>query len=248
MSDWTEDFFGPDYIRAYPRDHQTDSQVEGVIRLLGISPPLRVLDLCCGYGRHTFSLRRMGYEALGLDLSRDLLGRARKEGKRNGEVGPSVPFTCADMRDIPYAAGTFDIVLSLFTSFGYFEGQADDQTVLDGVARVLKPGGKFFLDVLNKEWLMAHFEPRFWEEGEGCKLLNEMVFEYERGRLLTRRTIIPDEGERKELFSSIRLYTLAEMIPMLRKAGLAYRKAHGGYDGRPYDMEGFRMLVIAEKE
>lgn len=243
VSDWTKKFFGRDYARAYPRDQQTDSQVEGVIALLGISPPLRILDLACGYGRHTLALRRKGYQTFGLDLSGDLLSRAVQDSQEGG-----APFTCADMRKVPYASGSFDVVLSLFTSFGYFEEEAEDQEVLDGVARVLKAGGRYFLDVLNKEWLMAHFDERFWEEGEGAKLLNEMVFDYERGRLLTKRTIIPDEGERSELFSSIRLYTLAEIVRMLRKAGLTYRKAYGDYDAKPYDMNGFRMIVIAEKE
>ena len=141
----------------------------------------------------------------------------------------------------------FDAVVSLFTSFGYFDDEADDQAVLKEIARVLKPGGRFFLDILNKEWLMAHFDERFWEEGEGAKLLNEMVFDYERGRLNTKRTIIPDEGERSELYSSIRLYTLAEMTRMLRTAGLTHRKAYGDYAGKRYDMEGFRMIVVAEK-
>jgi SAM-dependent methyltransferase len=151
------------------------------------------------------------------------------------------------MRVLPYASEAFDAVVSLFTSFGYFDDEADDQTVLDEVARVLKPGGRFFLDVLNKEWLMAHFDERFWEEGEGAKLLNEMVFDYEGGRLNTKRTIIPDEGERTVLYSSIRLYTMAEMTRMLRTAGLTYRKAYGDYAGKRYDMEGFRMIVVAEK-
>ncbi len=245
MSDWTKKFFGQDYERAYPRDHQTESQVEGALRLLEISSPLRLLDLACGYGRHTLSLRKKGFEAVGLDLSQTLLARAARDSEKVGEAAP--PFQCADMRVLPYASGAFDAVLSLFTSFGYFEDEADDQTVLNEVARVLRPGGKFFLDVLNKEWLMAHFTPRFWEEGEAAKLLNEMVFDYERGRLLTKRTIIPDQGERSELFSDIRLYTLAEMRRMLRAAGLTHKTAFGDYDGKPYDMEGFRMIVIAEK-
>ncbi|MBI2881243.1 MAG: class I SAM-dependent methyltransferase [Candidatus Tectomicrobia bacterium] len=246
MPDWTKTFFGRDYVRAYPRGHQTESQVEAAVRLLGLSPPLRILDLCCGYGRHTLALRRRGYPCFGLDLSQELLKLARKESREEGAAAP--PFTCADMREIPYRPGTFDAVLSLFTSFGYFEEEADDQAVLNGVARALRPGGRFLLDVLNKEWLMAHFTPRFWEEGEGTKLLSEMTFDYERGRLLTRRTIVPDEGERKEFFSSIRLYTLAETVRMLRQAGLTYWRAFGDYDGRAYDREGFRMIVVAEKE
>ncbi|HJM43495.1 MAG TPA: hypothetical protein QF870_09280, partial [Nitrospinota bacterium] len=73
MSDWTKKFFGEDYARAYPRDDLTESQVEGAMELLGIapppppSPPLRVLDLACGYGRHTLSLHKQGFRAFGLD-------------------------------------------------------------------------------------------------------------------------------------------------------------------------------------
>ena len=248
MSDWTKKFFGEDYARAYPRDDLTESQVKGAMELLGIArpPPLRVLDLACGYGRHTLSLHKQGFHAFGLDNAWNLLERAGRDTQSAG-LGIAPPFTCADMRVLPYASEAFDAVVSLFTSFGYFDDEADDQAVLKEIARVLKPGGRFFLDILNKEWLMAHFDERFWEEGEGAKLLNEMVFDYERGRLNTKRTIIPDEGERSELYSSIRLYTLAEMTRMLRTAGLTHRKAYGDYAGKRYDMEGFRMIVVAEK-
>ena len=120
--------------------------------------------------------------------------------------------------------------------------------VLGEIARALKPGGKFLLDVLNKEWLMAHFEERFWKQGEKAKLLNEMDFDYERGRLNTKRFLIPDDGgEWTELYSSIRLYTLAEMIRMMRLVGIVFQEVYGDYTGEPYNLEKFRMIVIGEK-
>ena len=249
MSEWTKKFFGADYAKAYPRDHQTIAQVEGAVRLLDISPPCRLLDLACGYGRHTLSLRKMGFGVVGLDNAWNLLERAAGDMLSSG-LGIPPPFTRADMRVLPYRNNSFDVVVSLFTSFGYFDTEEEDQSVLHEISRVLRPGGKFFLDVLNKEWLMAHFDQRFWEEGDKAKLLNEMVFDYERGRLNTKRTLIPDDGsEWTELFSSIRLYTLAEMmIHKMQTVGIPFQEAYGDYTGKQYDKEGFRMIVIGEKK
>lgn len=247
MSEWTRKFFSEDYVKAYPSDHQTEAQVNGVIHLLDLSSPCRILDLACGYGRHTLALWEKGFDVFGLDNSAKLLDRAAQDTVSRG-LENSTPFTQADMRVLPYRDNSFDYVLSLFTSFGYFDTEEEDQVVLGEIARALKPGGKFLLDVLNKEWLMAHFEERFWKQGEKAKLLNEMDFDYERGRLNTKRFLIPDDGgEWTELYSSIRLYTLAEMIRMMRLVGIVFQEVYGDYTGEPYNLEKFRMIIIGEK-
>lgn len=247
MSEWARKFFSEDYVKAYPSDHQTEAQVDGVIQLLDLSPPCRLLDLACGYGRHTLSLWGKGFGVFGLDNSANLLDRAARDTISRGSKNPP-SFTQGDMRVLPYQSNSFDYVLSLFTSFGYFDTEEEDQLVLGEIARTLKPGGKFLLDVLNKEWLMAHFEKRFWKEGENAKLLNEMNFDYKRGRLNTKRVLIPDDGGKwTELYSSIRLYTLAEMIRMMQLVGIVFREVYGDYTGESYSLEKFRMIVIGEK-
>jgi SAM-dependent methyltransferase len=241
--DWTPGYFGAAYLAAYYQDPLTKEQVDGIERLLEVRPGTAMLDLCCGYGRHSLELARRGHEVTGFDLSAVLLARARREAAREGL---RVRFVRGDMRALPFVS-EFDVVVSLFTSFGYFDDRADDVKVLEGVARALRPGGRLLMDLLNKEWLMRHFEPRFWDETPAGPALNDLVFDFVTGRLRNRRTLIPARGRPRRLVSSIRIYTLAEMVHLLKEAGLAFTAAHGGFGGEPYGMDTFRMIVLADK-
>lgn len=241
--DWTPGYFGSTYLKAYHQDPLTKAQVDGIERLLGLTPGTRVLDLCCGYGRHSLEITRRGYEVVGFDLSSTLLERARREAAREGL---RVRFVQGDMRALPFTS-EFDVVVNLFTSFGYFDDRADDLKALRGAARALRPGGRLLMDLLNKEWLVRHFEPRFWDETPAGAVLNDLVFDFPTGRLRNTRILIPARGPRRRLVSSIRIYTLAEIVHLLREAGLAFATAYGGFSGEAYGMDTFRMIVIAEK-
>ena len=138
---------------------RTPGEVDAIERLLEIRPPLRILDLACGQGRHSIDLARRGYQVTGLDHSRYLLDVA---AQRAAAAGVTVRWVEGDMRQ-PYAVpGGVDVVVNLFTSFGYFADDADDLMVLRAVAGVLRPGGRFLLEVLNGEWIMHTFAEREW--------------------------------------------------------------------------------------
>ena len=106
------------------------------------------------------------------------------------------------------------------------------------------------MDVLNREWLLRHFEPHSWEPAEdGCGgvLLDKIVFNFETGRLDDHRTIVAADGTRTPVFVSQRLYALTELKAMLARCGLRYLCAYGGFDGAPYGMDSQRMIVLAER-
>ncbi len=241
--DWTPGYFGSTYLEAYHQDPLTKGQVDGIERLLGLKPGAAILDLCCGYGRHSLEFARRGYEVVGFDLSSTLLARARREAAREGG---RVRFVQGDMRALPFVT-EFDVVVNLFTSFGYFDDRADDLKALRGAAHALRPGGRLLMDLLNKEWLMRHFERRFWDETPAGPALNDLVFDFPTGRLLNTRTLIPSRGPRRRLVSSIRIYTLAEMVHLLQEAGLTFATAYGGFGGGAYGMDTFRMIVVADR-
>lgn len=242
--DWTPGYFGSTYLKAYHQDPLTKAQVDGIERLLGLKPGTKILDLCCGYGRHSLEIARRGYEVVGFDLSSALLACARREAAREGI---RVRFVRGDMRALPFTS-EFEVIVNLFTSFGYFDDRTDDLKVLRGVARALRPGGRLLMDLLNKEWLMRHFEPRFWDETPAGPVLNDLVFDFPTGRLRNTRTLIPPRGPRRRLVSSIRIYTLAEIVHLLKEAGLAFTAAYGSFGGEPYGMDTFRMIAMAEKD
>ena len=211
-----------------------------------LEPRSRVLDLGCGSGRRTIELARRGHRVLGVDPDERALAVARASAK--GEK-LHTHFMKADVRAIPYRA-EIDAVVSLDGAFGQLPNDRDDLRCLEAARKALKPRGLLLIDTLNKEWLMRHFEPNYWEqgeEGEGAVVLDQISFDFERGRLDNRRVIVDADGKRTPSFVSIRVYTLTELKAQLERAGLVYRQSWGGFDGSAYAMESPRVIVLAER-
>jgi SAM-dependent methyltransferase len=225
---------------------QVKTQIDGVERFMRLEPRSRVLDLGCGSGRRTIELARRGHRVLGVDPDERALAVARASAK--GER-LHTHFMKADVRAIPYRA-EIDAVVSLDGAFGQLPNDRDDLRCLEAARKALKPRGLLLIDTLNKEWLMRHFEPNYWEQGEegkGAVVLDQISFDFERGRLDNRRVIVDAAGKRTPSFVSIRVYALTELKAQLERAGLVYRQCWGGFDGSAYAMDSPRVIVLAER-
>lgn len=222
------------------------AQLDGADRFLDLETRSRVLDLGCGSGRRSLELARRGHRVLGVDPDERAFAAARAEAKAERL---NVHFHKADPREIGYRA-EFDAVVCLDGAFGTLPSDRDDLRALEAARKSLKPGAKLLLDVLNKEWLMRHFEPNFWERGEdgrGSVVLDQISFDFEKGRLDNRRTIVAADGKRTPSLLSVRLYALTELMSQLERAGLTYRQSWGGFDGSAYGMDSPRLIVLAER-
>src|SRR3989440_12608917 len=133
---WYEDFFGSDYLIRYVHP-ETPAQVEAIDKILHLRKGGHILDVACGAGRHTIDLAKRGYRVTGFDLSSPLLAEARKTA-RTAAVKPT--FVQGDMRRLPYR-NAFEAAISMFTSFGFFEGQEQDSKSLRGAGRASRRGG-----------------------------------------------------------------------------------------------------------
>src|SRR5436309_1284650 len=157
---WWRTWFGPGYLALYDDTlrERTPVEIDRFEALLRLRPPLRILDLPCGQGRHAIELARRAYDVTGVDLSPYLIGVAKARAEA---AGVAVRWLEGDMRR-PVSGETFDLVLNLFTSFGYFLDEADDRLVVQAAAAVLAPGGRFLLEVINGERVMGQFVEREW--------------------------------------------------------------------------------------
>lgn len=246
MTDWWEEaefweLFGGTLFDAASWK-TAEEQVGEVEALLGIEPPLRVLDLCCGPGRHTLALARRGYRVLGVDRTEHFLEEARR---RADEEGLDVDLAHADMRDFVEPEG-FDVALNMLTSFGYFEDPDEDTKVIANLYESLVPGGRALLDMMGKEILARAFQAREWHERHGDFYL------YERRILadwswIENRWIRIDMDERHEYTVGHRLYSALEFKRLLMDGGFVDVRAYGGLDGRPYDQEAERLVVVGTK-
>ena len=251
---WYEELFeSGDYTRFWlggedaPRvpAERTQREIDFAVGALGLQPGEHVLDLCCGYGRHSIELARRGYRVIGVDLSSTQLEIARRAAT---EAGIDVEWIQADMREIPARlTGQIDVVISMFTAFGYFEDETENQRVLNGVARVLQPRGRFLLDFINREGVMRRFQVKDWEEIDGAFVLRERRFDLATSTNHEAITIVEADGSRHYSRVSVRQYTLAELIVMVSRAGLAFRQVWGDFDGSDYPLDSRRMIVLAEK-
>lgn len=238
---WFQDWFGDEYLALYP--HRDRAEARQAVELLhataGPAPGHHVLDLGCGAGRHLAELCRLGYNATGLDLSMPMLEAAASEA-----AGPLL--VRGDMRRIPFRASGFDIVTSYFTSFGYFDDEQDDAQVLREVRRVLRPAGRFLLDFLNADQVVANLRERDHRTVGGVEVVQERRL-LQGGRIVEKRIAIGTrDGEpQREFVERVRLYRPGELARMLEGAGLAAGPRFGGYDRSPFSRLSPRFIVLA---
>lgn len=186
----------------------------------------RILDLCCGQGRHTLELARRGYVNIeGLDRSRSLIQRARRSARSQGLP---IRFREGDARKLQLPADSLDVVLILGNSFGYFDTIEEDLRVLREVSRVLVPGGRLLVDVADGDYIRENFQARAWEWiDDDSFVCRERTLSKDRSRLISREIITHSErGVQADQFYAERLYSRQDLMDLLRKAGFVDPVVH----------------------
>ena len=240
--EWYRDWFGEEYLALYPHRDQDEARaaVELVLQTLDV-PAGRTLDLACGAGRHLFEFHRHGLWTAGLDLSAALLARARADG-------PDLPLVRGDMRDLPFADGSFDLAVNFFTSFGYFADPIDDRRVLEEFRRVLTGKGKFALDFLNADRVRNNLVERDERELNGMRVVQERHLA-EDGRIVVKRIQIYDPGSEDvsgAFQERVRLYSLEELLSMFGSVSLRALHQFGDYGGSTFDLDSPRLILMGE--
>lgn len=205
-----------------------------------------ILDLCCGTGRHSIILQGRGRTIIGLDLSKNLLAIAKRNMKKEKVEFPLVR---ADMRHFPFRKQIFDAVICMFTSFGYLPSEREDVKSFKEVRRTLRKGGKFLLDVANRDHVIKVFQEKEWAEYGPFYMLEKRFLELGKtSRLLSQWTIIrKDTREVRSLQHNVRLYTFQRLRQMLSEAGLKVREVYGVYDKKQFNLDSSRMIMMAQR-
>lgn len=199
----------------------TKAEVDLILQLLKPNFEDRILDLCCGHGRHSLELARRGFKNLdGLDKSHYLIHKAKARAKKENLP---VRFREGNALRLPYAADSFNLVLIMGNSFGYFESQAQDLEVLKEVFRVLKPWGRVLIDVADGAYLREHFQPRSWEWIDNKHFVcRERSLSVDGTRLICREIITHTEkGVIADRFYAERLYDRDSLTTILKAAGFS---------------------------
>jgi D-alanine-D-alanine ligase len=243
QSDWWRYIFNSMYLKTdgdvIDDPIITAKEVNAFGEIAHLSLDDRILDLCCGQGRISLELARRGFGYVdGLDRSRYLIQKAKTESKKEGL---SVRFKEGDARKLPYQPDTFDVVIIVGNSFGYFETPQDDVRVLKEVFRVLKPWGRILIDVADGEYMRSRFQPRSWEWiDKNYFVCRERSLSLDKNRLISREVITHvQKGVVADQFYAERLYTGKEMQELLGMASfsdVAIREGKFGNSTRNQDL------------
>jgi SAM-dependent methyltransferase len=221
----------------------TRREVAGIIELLGLPLGARVLDIPCGWGRHTGLLRAAGYEAFGADYSWPQLRRAKMSG-RSGLKGR---LAAADLRALPFSDHTFEAVVNVFTSLGLLGSDREDIRALREARRVLVPGGRLLLETMHRDEIMgAYAERDTWRLPDGTRVRAERSFDPVEG--MSHEVLYwSRKGESGEKRQSLRLRTATEIAGLLRRAGFRRTEWFGGWGGEPLHYRSASLIVIATR-
>ena len=235
--------------RLYPvmfpssRFEHAAGEIEQVLRLARVSRG-RALDMGCGPGRHAVALARAGFEVTGVDLSPFLLAKAQEYGRASGI---EIDWVREDMVNF-VRPGRYDLIVNLFTSFGYFNLQVEETQALRNMVESLAEGGCIVMDLMGKEALAERMllDRQPTEERDGTLLIQRIEVLEDWGRARSEWIVVRGSDAERFHFEHV-LYSGQELRERLNWAGLSDVRLYGGFDGRPYGRGAQRLVAVGRR-
>ncbi|EEK63400.1 class I SAM-dependent methyltransferase [Bacillus cereus] len=234
-------FDAKSYITTYNvlYDNKTEDQLNFIKKVfLGGKSNLRILDFCCGHGRHLIPLFLEGYNIDGLDFNIEFLDKIQNQ------IG-SVNVHFADGRCFQ-TTNKYDAIINMENSIGYFS-EKEDREILTSIYNNLKSSGVFLLHLLNRELLIKYFEEEFEfldSNGDKVREIRSMDMQSSRVHLQQYRNCSPNSP----FETSLRVYTAAEIINTLQEIGFKINNVYGDFHGREYTLTSPELIIICSKE
>lgn len=244
MNEWFKDWFASDeYLSVYRHRNEEDAlRLFQLIRKnINLLPDMSVLDICCGACRHSIHFALMDCRVFSFDLSLNLLKAGKKKAALNGV---EINLFNADLRNIGLKK-QFDLVINLFTSFGYFESDEENFMLFRDAYSLLKKNGCLVFDYFNTENLKKRIVPESVDHFEDKTVIQKRYIES--GRIKKDIKITSENGTSKYT-ESVKLYTPEEIMSAMESAGFCVSSVYGDYSGTPLDIEiSPRLIIIARK-
>ncbi|MCX6149821.1 MAG: class I SAM-dependent methyltransferase [Ignavibacteriales bacterium] len=240
MAEWFKNWFeSEEYLEIYK--HRDDEDAKLLLKLVLENVPSQddqtVLDIACGAGRHSLLFAEKGFNVTAFDLSRNLLRVAKNKSL---EQKLNIDLFCADIRYLAIKK-KFDLIINLFTSFGYFENDEENFALFQEVNFCLKDDGIFVLDYFNSEYLRQNLVHKSIEVFDGKEIIQERYFDMNR---VKKNITIRKCNEVKNFTESVRLYNKNELVTAITDAGLKIIKIFGGYRGAEFNINTSQRLVV----
>lgn len=246
-SDWYQKIWSLD-IMDLSWVESTRQQVDFLVDRLELKGGERILDLACGFGRHSIELAARGFSVVGVDITKDYIEYADQTARQRNL---DVRFILSDIRELSFVE-EFDVVINMGDgAIGYLENDAENLKIFDVIARALKPGGKHFMDIMNADYAEHHFPCQLWDEGETCLTLSKFEWDtttktmlygqvdYAYGQVLSKPNL--EEG------NPTRLYGLSETRSILQERGMILRDSFADFEGQKSSADSIQLMVYSQK-
>lgn len=233
---WFKSWFNTPYYHILYKNRDFDEAENFIKNLIQhLRPPegSKMMDLCCGKGRHSIFLNKMGYQVLGLDLSEKSIEQAILSKNK------TLSFDVHDMREI-YQESSFDYIFNLFTSFGYFPSEKENAQVFQSVYQELKPNGIFVIDFLNVEKTLTHLV-----ENE-TKTIDDIVFKITRKKekgFIVKDIIFEADNENHHYTERIKIIRKEEFDRYISQANFKTLATFGSYDLTEFNTTSSNRLI-----
>ncbi len=209
------------------------TQVDFLLSILELPKRGQILDVPCGVGRHSVLFARKGFGVTGIDISEDCLKIAKKSFSHQ-----NVRYRSGDMQDLSPFRDQFDCALNLFTSFGYFHTDQQNEDVLREMHQALKLGGKIVLNLIDRDWILKRYQPARWSESKGLLSIHTSRYDKSSKYNESHMVLLDQKKAQPQLLSHhyhrVRLYSKAEMLHLLKKVGFKKIEVYGDFSGNPY--------------
>ncbi len=233
--DWFKNWFDSKYYHILYGSRDEDEANDFITNVLGtllLPSDAKILDLACGNGRHSNILAKHSFEIHGSDLSENNIDLANQSNIGTLKVG--------DMRKV-YLANYFDLVLNLFTSFGYFEDENDNLLTLSAVCENLKPNAAFVQDYFNVHYVKSILNTIDDRNIDGILFRITKTID---NNQIVKTISFETEGKPYVFYEKVNLYQLSDFESMYEKVGLKIENVYGDYDLSPFDNETSKRLII----
>ncbi len=251
-TDWAFRFFNnPDYLDMYhdmTSPQRTQLELNFCERVLGWENGQRILDAPCGAGRHSNLLGRYGFSVTGLDFSSFLLGLAEEDKKQANFPNEKPSYVRGLLQQLPFEENSFEHVVCLFSSFGYGETEDDNLHVMQEYSRVLKPGGKVLIDVMNRHFVVPRLNKVYDSIHKDLRVREERTLTNNGRRLHNIIKVRDKKGNQRQYLYNPWLYNGWELAYMANQAGMKVVRVYGDFWGNDYEEDGERAMLVAAKE
>lgn len=232
------------YPFMFPPKRFTDAVLE-IDKLIALVSPKgkNVLDLCCGPGRHSISLAKRGFKVTGVDRTKFLLDKAKAKARA---AKAKIEWIQADMRDF-VRPSSFHLVLSMLTSFGYFDDKREDVSLLRNILASLRPSGACLIDTIGKERLAKIWQPSSVDFEPDGTILIQRREAYDDWTRIRNEWILVRKGRAKSFRFHHTIYSGQELKERMEQAGFVKVKLYGNLDGDAYGPTSVRLIAVGRK-